>query len=71
MRVRINTMRYLASHGKEPRGRGLWLFTRRDGSVVAAINAAYGEAVTALKYEYRELASVPGVAQPIELFVAP
>lgn len=43
-RVSISTERYERSHGKRPRGEGLWLFETRSGRVVVEVNASYGVA---------------------------
>lgn len=40
----IHTARYYASHLKEPRGAGLWLFETSDKRVVVEHNGAYRDA---------------------------
>lgn len=40
----VITDRYFRSHGKLPRGPGLWLFETASGDVVVEVNASYGVA---------------------------
>lgn len=42
--TRIETTRYQASHGKTPKGRGLWLFETASREAVAQHNGTYAEA---------------------------
>lgn len=42
--TRIETTRYQASHTKQPKGRGMWMFETRDGRVIGDYNGTYSDA---------------------------
>lgn len=42
--VRVETYRYEASHCHSPRGRGLWLFSDKEGNVLCEFNDSYSGA---------------------------
>lgn len=52
--VHISDMRYTASHRKAPRGRGLWLFERKEGAPVFEFNGLYSAAKAAATEWARE-----------------
>jgi len=58
MTTSVNTSEYRAAHGKEPRGKGRWMFDlgRENGEWHEfAMNANYGTALAAAKAEAKRL----------------
>jgi hypothetical protein len=44
MKTTINTQAYIRSHGKAPKGKGLWLFLDQSGNVAVEYFGLYAEA---------------------------
>lgn len=44
MKTTINTNRYERSHGKSPKGRGVWMFEDQDGNFAHSYAGLYSEA---------------------------
>lgn len=46
-KVIVDTQRYFASHLKQPRGRGVWIFDSKNVEETFTFNGLYGEAKAA------------------------
>jgi hypothetical protein len=44
MKTEISTTRYARSHGKQPKGKGRWVFEDRSQNVIFSFNGVYAEA---------------------------
>jgi hypothetical protein len=56
--IRIDRSVYKSSHGKLPRGRGLWIFAVRRGGAyteLAPISGLFGDALARAKAEARSI----------------
>lgn len=67
--VAVNVNRYLAAHGREPKGTGTWWFAILNGEYV--YNRPYGQAVQLARREMKRQCLQRGISMPPAIVLLP
>jgi len=67
--IEINTRPYLASHGREPRGFGRWMFEILNWQY--SYQDHYGQAINAARKEMKRLCEQFGISSPPAITLLP